>query len=29
MLLGAGSVTPTLAIGGGLILGAALLSARH
>ncbi|MCA3241633.1 MAG: DMT family transporter [Rubrivivax sp.] len=29
VLLGAGTVTPTLAIGGGLILGAALLSARH
>jgi hypothetical protein len=29
VLLGAGQITPTLAIGGGLILGAALLSARH
>jgi drug/metabolite transporter (DMT)-like permease len=29
VLLGAGTLTPTLAIGGGLILGAALLSARH
>jgi len=29
VLLGAGSITPTLALGGALILGAALLSARH
>jgi drug/metabolite transporter (DMT)-like permease len=29
VLLGAGAVTPTLALGGALILGAALLSARH
>ncbi len=29
MLLGAGQITPTLALGGALILGAALLSARH
>jgi len=29
VLLGAGTVTPTLALGGGLILGAALLSIRH
>jgi drug/metabolite transporter (DMT)-like permease len=29
VLLGAGQITPTLALGGALILGAALLSARH
>lgn len=29
LLLGAGQITPTLALGGALILGAALLSARH
>ena len=29
VLLGAGSITPTLALGGALILGAALLSARQ
>jgi drug/metabolite transporter (DMT)-like permease len=29
VLLGAGTITPTLALGGALILGAALLSARH
>ncbi len=29
VLLGAGHITPTLALGGALILGAALLSARH
>jgi len=29
VLLGAGQITPSLALGGALILGAALLSARH
>ncbi len=29
VLLGAGQITPTLALGGALILGAALLSTRH
>jgi hypothetical protein len=29
VLLGAGRITPTLALGGALILGAALLSARR